>query len=62
MYLAINLNVNPASMSAASRAMFDDFSFINTNATDIHLRVRGTGNLEESWSFFASQPAPTPPP
>ena len=42
--------------------MFDEFRFINSNATNIRLVVRGHGGLGESWCFFAAQPAPTPPP
>ena len=48
-------------MSASSAAMFSMFQSIYANEQQFVLTVRGNGPFKESWSFFGSQPNPTPP-
>lgn len=60
--IAINLTVDVSKMSPESAAIFTTFQSIYANAQQFVLAVRCNGTLKESWSFFGSQPNPTPPP
>lgn len=46
--------------SSKTRTNATKFQHVNKNAITIELAVRGHGGLQECWSFFSSQPVPTP--
>ena len=48
-------------ISAESRAMFTSFRYLVQNAVTMRLVVRGFGNLQGSWDYFAAMTAPSPP-
>ena len=49
--LGININSHPSQMSIASREMFRKFAYIQHNAIQVRLSVRGIGGLQDAWNY-----------